>query len=878
MKRLGKIIVSFALILCTLTASVMILPESAFSAMEVYAATQKLTVTANKVNVRSGAGTGYSRIATANKGDVFTSLGTAKDSSGKTWYKISVNGKTGYIISTYVKVTTVADTTTKTTAKPATSGTFTAKSAAGAYAQPTKSAAKSATMTAGTAYNYTAVYTGGDGVKWYLAKVGNATGWVCSSDVTLGGTVTSAQSTTKTTTSTTKPATSGTLTAKSAAGAYAQPTKSAAKSATMTAGTAYTYTAVYTGGDGVKWYLVKVGNITGWVCSSDVTLGGTVTSAQSTTKTTTSTTKPATSGTLTAKSAAGAYAQPTKSSAKSATMTAGTAYNYTAVYTGGDGVKWYLVKVGNMTGWVCSSDVTLGGTVTSTSTSATTSSTTSTTQSTTESTTSSTQETSSTESTSSTETSATSSTTKVTTTTTSTGKYIRANSAVGIYASPTTSSTKVATLVSGQTYQYSSVYTGGDNVTWYLVEPTPGVTGWVCGKNVTNINATTATTAPPNGSASVTTVKTGVIKTGGSTLRVRESASTSASVLGQIANGTKVVIAGQTTGTTVEGTNVWYKIVYGSGYGYVSAAYVTNITTSTQNITIKFGASYYYVNVGSTVNAAISGAGITYTSSNSTNAPISASGVVTGKVPGVYKITATLGGVTATADVVVLAKPNTDVKAMTISAEGTAFIAGWEGGGTYVSGLGTVFYPYKDVSGYWTVGYGHAKTTTASKSWNEATAIAQFNIDITNLIGEEHILTDEKPYLTNEEATKLLNADLNNGPYVIAVSDWAIRNGIKLNQQQFDALVSFCYNLGPAYWTNDSNKFYLKSAIIAHRDGSQANANQIIDGFTRYMKSGGLNYKGLWWRRRNEAEMFISGDYNIDRGEKFPLPTNITWA
>lgn len=46
------------------------------------------------------------------------------------------------------------------------------------YAHPTKSAARVATMQTDINYTYTSVYVGGDKVKWYLVKVGNAKGWV----------------------------------------------------------------------------------------------------------------------------------------------------------------------------------------------------------------------------------------------------------------------------------------------------------------------------------------------------------------------------------------------------------------------------------------------------------------------------------------------------------------------------------------------------------------------------------------------------------------------------------------------------------------------------------------------------------------------------
>ena len=206
------------------------------------------------------------------------------------------------------------------------------------------------------------------------------------------------------------------------------------------------------------------------------------------------------------------------------------------------------------------------------------------------------------------------------------------------------------------------------------------------------------------------------------------------------------------------------------------------------------------------------------------------------------------------------------------------FIADWEGGETILPNGSKVFYPYKDVSGFWTLGYGHAKTTTASKSWSEERAIEEFNKDIEALIGADYKLTTKRPYLTEEAAKKLLYADMKDGDYVNSINKWAVRNGVQLNQAQFDALVSFCYNNGSSMWNSDSTKFYLKSAILSHRSGSEADPNQIIDGFCRYYKSSGKAYKGLWYRRRNEAELFLTGDYAIDRENKFSIPSGISWS
>lgn len=393
----------------------------------------------------------------------------------------------------------------------------------------------------------------------------------------------------------------------------------------------------------------------------------------------------------------------------------------------------------------------------------------------------------------------------------------------------------------------------------------------------TTIIPTTTTTKSPGTGSEVRSVKTGTVNTSSDPLTVRSGAGTNYSAIGKVAKGSKVVIVGSSNG--------WYKIEYkasSNGYGYVKSSYISNVSSETTLVTLAFGTSYYYVNLGGTVtvSASASGYDVKYSISNPDAAPIDATtGKVTGKVPGMYTVTAKSGSLSATAEVVVLKAPNKGVQPMTISQEGVEFIAQWEGGGAFDAKYNEVtFTPYKDEVGYWTIGYGHAKVSAASKSWSYERAYSEFNTDIEALIGKEHIMTDAKPYLNQEEAYMLLNADLIANGYVGAISNWAVRNGIILTQPQFDSLVSFCFNLGVNYWTSDTYLFYLKSAIMCQRSGDAANKDQIIEGFCRYMKASGLNLKGLWWRRRNEAEMFIEGDYAIDRENKFTLPSGIVWS
>lgn len=61
--------------------------------------------TADVLNVRSGAGTGYSKTGTVSYGDSLTILSETTDSSGAKWYRISCGNVTGYVSAAYVQLT-----------------------------------------------------------------------------------------------------------------------------------------------------------------------------------------------------------------------------------------------------------------------------------------------------------------------------------------------------------------------------------------------------------------------------------------------------------------------------------------------------------------------------------------------------------------------------------------------------------------------------------------------------------------------------------------------------------------------------------------------------------------------------------------------------
>ena len=92
--------------------------------------------------------------------------------------------------------------------------------------------------------------------------------------------------------------------------------------------------------------------------------------------------------------------------------------------------------------------------------------------------------------------------------------------------------------------------------------------------------------------------------------------------------------------------------------------------------------------------------------------------------------------------------------------------------------------------------------------------------------------------ITQEQADELLKNDLK-------VFEAHVRNIVKipLKQNQFDALVSFCYNCGAAN---------LKKLV------SNRNTTQIAAAITLYNKSGGKTLAGLVKRRKAEKDLFVS--------------------
>ena len=122
---------------------------------------------------------------------------------------------------------------------------------------------------------------------------------------------------------------------------------------------------------------------------------------------------------------------------------------------------------------------------------------------------------------------------------------------------------------------------------------------------------------------------------------------------------------------------------------------------------------------------------------------------------------------------------------------------------------------YKCPGGVWTIGYGH-------------TAGVKPGIVISEAQAEEY-----------------LKADL------IAFERYLNGLGLALNQNQFDALVSFIYNVGTG---NFSNSTLLRKVRANPQD------NSIVDEFLRCVYSKGRVLPGLQRRRLAEMKLYFSND------------------
>ena len=127
--------------------------------------------------------------------------------------------------------------------------------------------------------------------------------------------------------------------------------------------------------------------------------------------------------------------------------------------------------------------------------------------------------------------------------------------------------------------------------------------------------------------------------------------------------------------------------------------------------------------------------------------------------------------------------------------------------------------PYKCPAGLWTVGVGH-------------------------LIGDGKSLPDAwNKTFTNEEIDGLLKHDLNR--FELGVSK--MLPNVSLRQHEFDALVSFCFNLGLGCFQRST----IRQALL------RGDKEAAMESLVKYCKAGGKILKGLQNRRLDERKLFL---------------------
>ena len=138
------------------------------------------------------------------------------------------------------------------------------------------------------------------------------------------------------------------------------------------------------------------------------------------------------------------------------------------------------------------------------------------------------------------------------------------------------------------------------------------------------------------------------------------------------------------------------------------------------------------------------------------------------------------------------------------------------------------------------------------------------------------VFTGEKFYnnLTKTQAYAYLVHNVNNEGYTKDVNTFLKDEGIKFNQQQFDALVCFTYNIGtgPLFYDDELIDALKSCKHNGEYDFNYIDKQYMIDKWCQYHHAGGSCVYGLLYRRVDETEMFFYGDYEADYGNyKYPI-------
>lgn len=115
-------------------------------------------------------------------------------------------------------------------------------------------------------------------------------------------------------------------------------------------------------------------------------------------------------------------------------------------------------------------------------------------------------------------------------------------------------------------------------------------------------------------------------------------------------------------------------------------------------------------------------------------------------------------------------------------------------------------------------------------------------------------------YQTHAEAWGNM-CKLVNETFVPELNIFVNGKGLMLNQAQFDALTSYSYNMGAYCWRYYG--FKLRTLLIENPDVTQIDPTELKYAFGKQSWTGGYFYTGLYRRRMDEWEMFLTGDYRV---------------
>ncbi|WP_455473942.1 lysozyme [Bartonella sp. B30(2025)] len=160
-----------------------------------------------------------------------------------------------------------------------------------------------------------------------------------------------------------------------------------------------------------------------------------------------------------------------------------------------------------------------------------------------------------------------------------------------------------------------------------------------------------------------------------------------------------------------------------------------------------------------------------------------------------------------------------------ISKEGLALIKKWEG---------LRLQAYKDAVGLWTIGYGH--TAQAGKPF-----------------------VQEGMQITEKQAEILLQKDLEKFEETV---ERTVNQS--LTDEQFAALVSFCYNVGI--------KAFCNSTLLKKLNGGDYES--VPAELQKWTKAGGKRLQGLVYRRVAEASLWTKGNYISPNYQEVESPQN----